>query len=824
MFRIRHIKTLILAAAAAAAAACATDPVFNEEGGASGSEDAEPASLTIDISIADIGIDVSTRTGTGTRTGTTSGARADMGGGTRASGMCGAFDKADLLDPDYSGPVPEPGATDEAAARYNEAAFINGTKMTCLTLILVHRRTNKIVGIRRIPDPDCPDNEENFNPADEEQVEWAKKNSILNEDGSLASFLYDENGEIAKDEDGRTRGMVGTRACVTFDYNDPIHIVEEKDVTTDADRKYIGQSAEKLLRGEYTVLAIANYDHDVTTSRTSAGEHTLNVDETLENIANMFHQPQYMAEGIPNFNPGYQFLYDLRFLMNRTLQKDGENFDVVTLPLVGPDGKPLKPYIRPAVHQTLTAAKDFYLGAGDNHMSLELLRISSRTRVEVKNYGSEPLQIDSLAFSPNYTQSTCYLFRRNKNNRDYSELASTTTGLHNDHDGKGAPMVDYTGIINPISNTPTYGAIVPFIKDWDSDNAGGADGVRVKSGEKRCIFDALMYESHIDYKSRDSDPDAFTYTIAVSYPTVNNYKTTDIQKIDYKKWVKDGKQMAPDFDTATSKYATENEKKDYIHNPTSADELYAGLQAIEERLAGENGFCYFLIQGVGSNKYLYEQEDGTLYAYQNGDVTLDMQDIDLKSFLWRLDGLKKEADGTYTCCLKNLRSGKHMPTLPQGITPTDESHMMSTDDTTSQKYKLGVNNRDNKGNTLSEYSVTFSNTFYDENNYPKEYYLSVWGVGEKYLSGWNVADQGCQYRLYPVAIIPQMMYVGTPRIEKTIELTAFSDATGYVEKVREIQRNDFIRILVEVSYNSKEGDFEFRVNSWNNRTGDVEFR
>ncbi len=825
MFRTPYIRTLILAAAAFAAA-CTADPVFNEEGDGLAHEDAEPASLTIDFSIADLGIDVSSRAETGTNPGT-----------TPTFALSGALpaEVVKYLNPDpNTWTAPDENASPAERRAYYEARSINGSLMTCLTVILVHRHSNKIVGVRRIPDPDCPNKEVQIDPNNPKQQD--PDNAIYN-GNELGEVLRDEHGNIVLDSDGTIRSVVGTRARITFDYENPVHVVtqeivdalvaaagteEEKAAIRAANEPYIGQSAEKLTRGEYSILAIANYDHNVTTSADD-GEPTLNVDKTLENIANRFHQPQYMAEGVPNFNPGYKFLYDLRFLMNRTLKSDGNGgLDVVNI--TGEDGKQILPYIRPAVHQTLTAAKDIYLTAGKNQLDIELLRISSRTRVEVKNYGDIPLKVHSLKFSDNYTQSSNYLFRRNKNNRDFSELANKAT--YNDHDGKGAPMVEYTGILHPGSD-PTYGAIVPFIKDWDSDDDNVVDGVKVKPGNKRCIFDALMYESSVDYKDEDSDLDSFTYTIDVSYPSVNNYKTTDIKKIDKEKWEKDGRLMEPDLDRATFKYATTDESKDYIHNPTSAEAVYNSIQSIEEGLASYHGSCYFLIQGVSSNKYLYEKEDGTLYAYQDGDVSLDKKDLDVKSFLWRLDGLEKDADGNYYCYLKNLRSGKHMPAIPQCVTPTDEDHTMSTDDTTVPKYQLGVSDLDNSGNHSGVYNVMFSNYFdppysYSGSQYSYSY-LSVWGVGEKYLSGWHTADRGCQYRLYPVAMIPQMLYVGTPRVTKTVELTAFSDETGYVEKVREIQRNDFMRILVEVSYNTKEGDFEFEVKQWDERTGSVEF-
>lgn len=130
--------------------------------------------------------------------------------------------------------------------------------------------------------------------------------------------------------------------------------------------------------------------------------------------------------------------------------------------------------------------------------------------------------------------------------------------------------------------------------------------------------------------------------------------------------------------------------------------------------------------------------------------------------------------------------------------------MYSIDDKTGQKYKLGV----------SGTNVTFSNI---HDNTP--YYLSVWAGGPD-LGGYTSADIGCQYRLYPV----KTLYMGTPRIKKTVTLTTFSDETAVVEEVHEIQRNDFVRILVEVSYNPDKSEFEFEAKPWEpGGGGSVEF-
>ena len=46
-------------------------------------------------------------------------------------------------------------------------------------------------------------------------------------------------------------------------------------------------------------------------------------------------------------------------------------------------------------------------------------------------------------------------------------------------------------------------------------------------------------------------------------------------------------------------------------------------------------------------------------------------------------------------------------------------------------------------------------------------------------------------------------------------MQTIDNETSAVSDVREIRRNDFVRILVEVSYNPDRGDFEFEVQPWN---------
>ncbi len=736
MFSTRYIKSLIMAAAAVAAA-CTSDPVDN--GSAEPLDDTEPASLTIDFSVADLGIGVSTRTDT------------DPGTGTE-------YTLGEMLDPEH----PE---------RMNEdAAYVNGNKMGGLVVLLIHKRSNRIVAVRQFP-------------------------GLREERNSGNGFIGADGKTVDVDLES------GSRARVTFEYDQPLHTKN-------------GESAEKLKRGEYRLFAIANYSHTVPTSETnsqpaaltdppSTGHESINLRKILENIIAEFRNKADV--GINDFNPDYECLYNLRFLMNctlKTIDAAAERYEVV--PAKDANGK--LPYIRPAVRQTLSASQNVFLTAGKNNISVELLRISSRTRVEVKNYSKTPLKVHSLEFSDNYTQATNYLFRREYHDGNYVELRNNFYGVDgNPGDGEvtgypsftGAPNVSFKEIIN-TNGSITPVAIVPFVKDWDSDGKDGVDGVKVESGEKRCIFDAMAYESY------DAE-NPFTYTIDVSYPQEKGYRTIDPGKIDLE--ADHTIEENGGFD-----YVLKNEAAQYL---TGFSDVEA-LRAIVENYKSEEGY-YFLIQGLKTKRFLQEQATadgaGRLYAQKLKDDEINLASNDIKTYLWKVKMVKSE-DGTVSCELINLNSGKYLPRVPAGV----EMHTLQA---TPWQHTLDVDGNKN--------AVLFAANYSPAVNGHGTYYLNVFGEREN-LGGWYDGkgieentndDDNSKFLLYPVESVP--VYIGTPRMKKKVTLTTFSDETAYVEEVHEIQRNDFVRILVEVSYNPDASDFMFKVNPWDKKTGTVEF-
>ncbi|MDE6857330.1 MAG: hypothetical protein K2J33_01135, partial [Alistipes sp.] len=74
------------------------------------------------------------------------------------------------------------------------------------------------------------------------------------------------------------------------------------------------------------------------------------------------------------------------------------------------------------------------------------------------------------------------------------------------------------------------------------------------------------------------------------------------------------------------------------------------------------------------------------------------------------------------------------------------------------------------------------------------------------------------FELYPVE------YGNKARKRVEVVLQTIDDRTSAVADVTEIRRNDFVNVLIEVSYNPDRGDFEFEVQPWvADKGGDITF-
>ena len=98
-------------------------------------------------------------------------------------------------------------------------------------------------------------------------------------------------------------------------------------------------------------------------------------------------------------------------------------------------------------------------------------------------------------------------------------------------------------------------------------------------------------------------------------------------------------------------------------------------------------------------------------------------------------------------------------------------------------------------------------------------YINVYGGQQDQVRGWNDNDGSSQFKLYAVNRV--MKY---PKYSDPIVLSTIDPVTSVVTPVNTIKRNDFINVLISVSYNKDLGDFEFEVKDWEEVSGNIEFK
>ena len=98
-------------------------------------------------------------------------------------------------------------------------------------------------------------------------------------------------------------------------------------------------------------------------------------------------------------------------------------------------------------------------------------------------------------------------------------------------------------------------------------------------------------------------------------------------------------------------------------------------------------------------------------------------------------------------------------------------------------------------------------------------YINVNYPGSK-VGGWTTlnGDLGSQFDFYEVS-----KTLAYPKYSTPIKLTTIDPVTSVVSPVNTIKRNDFINVLISVSYNKEFGDFEFEVKPWEEVSGSIEF-
>lgn len=205
--------------------------------------------------------------------------------------------------------------------------------------------------------------------------------------------------------------------------------------------------------------------------------------------------------------------------------------------------------------------------------------------------------------------------------------------------------------------------------------------------------------------------------------------------------------------------------------------------------------------------------DGGFYLFQNQNAekrfliadTPELQTIDVE-----LADLPTPLDESMVMKLIAVNSDQYYiqtqyggTTYYLGTPELDTNIPMIPDQSSATVFTAGTANR----------NLTF------KSNSGSGYYINVYG-GQQYLvGGWGKNDGGSQFKLYEVKQVMK-----APKYSDPIVLSTIDPVTSVVSPVNTIKRNDFINVLVSVSYNKDLGDFEFEVKPWNEVSGNIEFK
>ncbi|MBR4306468.1 MAG: hypothetical protein IKT83_00510 [Bacteroidaceae bacterium] len=96
------------------------------------------------------------------------------------------------------------------------------------------------------------------------------------------------------------------------------------------------------------------------------------------------------------------------------------------------------------------------------------------------------------------------------------------------------------------------------------------------------------------------------------------------------------------------------------------------------------------------------------------------------------------------------------------------------------------------------------------------YYISA--SGNNVLGSTSTTGNGRRFRLFKVTTTNDIV-----THKETIPIKTIDNTTGEAIPMQRINRNDFINILVNVSYNDNVGKLEFEVSDWDEVKGDVTF-
>lgn len=205
-----------------------------------------------------------------------------------------------------------------------------------------------------------------------------------------------------------------------------------------------------------------------------------------------------------------------------------------------------------------------------------------------------------------------------------------------------------------------------------------------------------------------------------------------------------------------------------------------------------------LIRGAYGNFFMYEN-NGTVYV-DKSPQTASVQAAS-KRYQWELE---PAGDAGYYR-LKNVDSGSYIASL--GTTTGSLTTTASAADADIFTTGSAIANR------FWFQSTKASDTRYINLQGGTGSAAKPQSTTSGIITWWEVNDAGSHFALFPLK----------PQKRETVTLRTIDATTSVVSDVHEIRRNDFIRVLIEVSYNPLTGVIDYQVKDWNEVNGDIEY-
>lgn len=530
-----------------------------------------------------------------------------------------------------------------------------------------------------------------------------------------------------------------------------------------------GSSLESLNRGIYRIIALANWgpvtinatDKEGTSySREYAGLKDREGHEIKDYVESILEQ----YNGIESTSEA------LRFSGDKVSQysKYHEFMDFV---LYSSD----KDFLCTLAPQPLFLVYDLELKPGQNNISAQLKRTWARLRISVENISHDELTLNSLSFSNHTTRNQSYLFLESGRDVTAYDPDGTKYGAPNifkvpdSESGQGSNP--YNALIASVN-----GAKIPGLPDSNANDL---------NSNIRVLFDGYILDG-------DGDGNPFTYDLALCYKDKKITRLVRAKDAD-NNWAVNKSDPSSLGDGLL--YVIQNQE-------THKHILYAGIGQLETELL--SGYVDGSYNFKDTEMYFDPAQVFRLCAVRDEDGNIKTEEV--TNYKGDNPGQKERYP------LYNIQTYDKLYWIGK---PKGDFNQNLPLRTSPVSYVIR-----NDGQRDKHPELRYLSFYCTEESDGQRLFINVNGESshQDQVDGYAINDGGSQFYLHRVKEVQE-----DAAFSKSITLSTIDPETAVSTPVTSIHRNDFINILISVSYNENSGEIEFKVKDWNAGGGNIEF-